>query len=181
MQRRLEAFGYKPGSTDGTFTTRTRDAVLVFQAHNALPITGVADHATRERLAHDAIPYDLTKDGPETPVAKAVPIGVPVPTAPTGSLPRGGPQMIPEGARSGSEPSPNGTELRRGWALTTVSLACLGLLGTVFILAMLIGLVPATPVVRAAAADFATPLMMAGWLVAVIGGIQAVRSRPQRI
>lgn len=54
MQQRLAALGYAPGAADGIFGSRTRSAVLTFQAENDLPTTGAADPATRAALYADA-------------------------------------------------------------------------------------------------------------------------------
>jgi putative chitinase len=165
MQRRLEALGYTPGTTDGTFTTRTRDAVLIFQAHNALPITGIGDHATLDLLAGpEAILFDLSAEPRETPVHKSTPsIGSPPPPRP--------PAPRPEFRKTPA--------LARGWATTTLVLACLGLIGTLAVLALLIGAFSTVPGLRTLASDAAMPLMVAGWITAVVGAAQALRSRSQ--
>lgn len=49
VQARLHNFGY-PTAVDGALTYRTQDALRRFQAAHALPVTGEADDATREKL-----------------------------------------------------------------------------------------------------------------------------------
>lgn len=47
LQWRLTVVGEYQGETDGNFNEETENAVKSFQSKNALPITGVADAATR--------------------------------------------------------------------------------------------------------------------------------------
>lgn len=49
-QEVLQAQGYDPGATDGTFSLRTRVALLAFQRAKQLPVTGTLDNPTLEAL-----------------------------------------------------------------------------------------------------------------------------------
>lgn len=77
MQRRLNELGYGAGEPDGAYTTETRDAVLVFQAHNGLETTGRADAATLRTLAS---PEALPKNREQQPDDADVSRGIPDPT-----------------------------------------------------------------------------------------------------
>jgi putative chitinase len=50
IQQRLIGLGYAPGSADGVFGSRTRQAVLGFQAEHNLPLTGIADPQTVDAM-----------------------------------------------------------------------------------------------------------------------------------
>ncbi len=64
LQRGLNALGYDAGEPDGSFTTRTRDAVLRFQARNGLTTSGDADWETLTALSsEDAIAEDADAAG----------------------------------------------------------------------------------------------------------------------
>jgi hypothetical protein len=49
-QERLKAAGFDPGSIDGVFGPRTKNALRRFQANRGLPTTGVLDEASRQVL-----------------------------------------------------------------------------------------------------------------------------------
>jgi N-acetylmuramoyl-L-alanine amidase len=51
LQERLNAKGFDCGNADGRFGRLTYDAVRAFQAANGLVVTGIADQATRTKLA----------------------------------------------------------------------------------------------------------------------------------
>ena len=50
LQEKLAALGYPPGAADGRFGSRTREAVLAFQADNDLPVDGIVGRQTWEAL-----------------------------------------------------------------------------------------------------------------------------------
>ncbi len=52
---------------DGIFGKQTRDAITAFQRNNGIPVTGVADQVTWERIA-DAYPPALTKQAAAEPL-----------------------------------------------------------------------------------------------------------------
>lgn len=56
LQNALRRFGYYTYTIDGLFGTRTQAAVQGFQAANGLPVTGVVDAATAQRLGLTIIP-----------------------------------------------------------------------------------------------------------------------------
>ncbi len=61
IQTRLIELGYLSGKADGIFGKNTENAVLSFQAVNALESTGIADDATQQAiLSQDALPKPLT-------------------------------------------------------------------------------------------------------------------------
>ncbi|MBI5157751.1 MAG: peptidoglycan-binding protein [Acidimicrobiia bacterium] len=51
LQRLLAAAGHNPGPLDGVFGSKTAAAVSAFQQAASLPVTGIADQATWDRLA----------------------------------------------------------------------------------------------------------------------------------
>ena len=50
LQERLNAFGYDCGEADGIYGTKTRAAVMEFQANNGLTVDGIAGTATQTKL-----------------------------------------------------------------------------------------------------------------------------------
>lgn len=50
LQEQLAALGYPPGAVDARFGSRTREAVLAFQADNDLPVDGIVGRQTWEAL-----------------------------------------------------------------------------------------------------------------------------------
>lgn len=67
IQERLAALGYAVGRPDGIFGSRTRAAVLAFQAENKLDIDGLIGPQTREALnAETAVPMPLGERATET-------------------------------------------------------------------------------------------------------------------
>jgi peptidoglycan hydrolase-like protein with peptidoglycan-binding domain len=56
VQERLRAEGVDPGPVDGTMSPRTQAALRHYQEKQGLPITGVADQATLEKLQIEIAP-----------------------------------------------------------------------------------------------------------------------------
>jgi peptidoglycan hydrolase-like protein with peptidoglycan-binding domain len=52
LQQRLSALRYYPGAIDSQFGGNTQAALWAFQEINGIPVTGVADAATRQALVH---------------------------------------------------------------------------------------------------------------------------------
>ena len=73
MQERLTELGYYFGNITGNFQDGTTAAVMTMQGENSLPITGIADVKTQEKLYSLAIR--------PTPTPTPVPTPSPVPTA----------------------------------------------------------------------------------------------------
>jgi len=58
LQQRLLALGYNAKDADGSFGIGTCTAVMLFQIANSLPVTGIADARTMEKVnAENAVPY----------------------------------------------------------------------------------------------------------------------------
>jgi len=53
LQNRLKETGYLAGSADGVYGSGTEAAVAAFQKTNGLPVTGIADVATQQKLFSD--------------------------------------------------------------------------------------------------------------------------------
>ncbi len=67
VQERLAALGYASGKTDGVFGSRTRAALLAFQAENGIATGGKVDAATRTALnSYAAKPMPVGERGSET-------------------------------------------------------------------------------------------------------------------
>ena len=166
LQRQLIVLGYDAGEPTGVFNTRTRDALLIFQVHNGLPLSGVTDWATRQALtSSDAIANDHAQSDamtapparpaePDEPVLRARP-AVAQPTAPAQPVPR------PAGVVA--------------WTILVLSL--LGLTGTIVALAALVDRMPGGAPLRSMAADVSPSLMIVGWLFACAAAIAHLRSR----
>ncbi len=177
VQRRLIALGYPAGPPNGQFSLETRDALLIFQANNDLAITGVTDRNTRAALQQpDAITRgdpqwaepDELPPKPATPVVAAVPAPVAPPLAPPVAVtPARGQQTRPAQDVPG-----------RGTAIATLAVVLLGLAATVLVLAALVGWVPLSADGRSIAGDAAVPLMLMGWIMALLAAIQFYRAGP---
>lgn len=67
LQDRLKALGYAIGRADGIYGSRTRAAVLAFQAENNLTLDGIIGPETRTALnAENAVPMPLGERATET-------------------------------------------------------------------------------------------------------------------
>jgi putative chitinase len=68
----------------------------------------------------------------------------------------------------------------RGTVLATMAIAILGLAAAFVVLAIIAGWLPATGPTRGAAGDATIPLMLMGWILALIACLQALRGRLRR-
>jgi putative chitinase len=156
VQRQLKALGYPVGPPNGQFNTQTRDALLSFQANNGLATTGESDRETRLALnSADAIVY---KDAPRGDLEMLPPAA----GKPAASAPKGPVQVAP--ARESS-----------GVGFGTLLAALLGLAVTFGLLAIIVGWLPVSSVVLGYANDAATPVMLMGWILALLAALQARR------
>ena len=64
----------------------------------------------------------------------------------------------------------------RGAAITTLAFVLLGLAATLLVLASLVGWLPLSANARSVAGDAAIPLMLMGWIMALLAAIQAYRA-----
>ena len=54
----LRDFGYDPGPVDGVYTAETQAAVRAYQRRYGLPVSGLLDQATRQKLLPGLDPED---------------------------------------------------------------------------------------------------------------------------
>lgn len=59
-EQNLVELGFDPGPVDGIFTAQTEAAVRAFQERRGLPVTGILDSATRQRLLRGMGPTATT-------------------------------------------------------------------------------------------------------------------------
>ncbi len=52
LQLNLMKLGFNPGACSGFYDARTEEAVMLFQKENSIPISGIADRLTEERIYH---------------------------------------------------------------------------------------------------------------------------------
>jgi putative chitinase len=166
IQRRLNALGYPAGPPNGLFGTQTRDALMSFQANNGLATTGMSTHQTRAALeAEDAVPYkDPPRGEPDMlPNVPARPLAAPAVT------PTSAPRKILSGKPQAAAASSGG--------VATLVATVLGFAVTFGLLAVLVGWLPVSPAMRTFADDAATPLMLMGWVMALLAALQIFRGR----
>ena len=72
----LKAKGLNPGPIDGTLDSKTQQALRDFQKANKLPVTGVLDAQTAEKLGVSSMGLDSM---PEMVPGSSIPIDIPMP------------------------------------------------------------------------------------------------------
>lgn len=50
LQLNLMKLGFNPGACSGFYDARTEEAVMIFQKENGIPISGITDRNTEERI-----------------------------------------------------------------------------------------------------------------------------------
>ncbi|HXH14284.1 MAG TPA: peptidoglycan-binding domain-containing protein [Alphaproteobacteria bacterium] len=62
-EQNLAELGFDPGLVDGIFTAQTEAAVRAFQERRGLPVTGILDSTTQQRLLRGIGPSGTTPGG----------------------------------------------------------------------------------------------------------------------
>ena len=95
-QEALKSYGIDPGPIDGIIGSRTRKAIMIFQAENMLDETGILDTETQEKLGI-SVRYPPTNIDESSPLVSP-PAIEPMETYAGENLPPGSPEISPSTA-----------------------------------------------------------------------------------